>query len=252
MKILIIGGTGLIGSGLVATLRAEGHEVVPAAPNTGVNTLTGEGLREAMDGADVVIDVSNSPSFDDAPALEFFTTSARNITAAEKAAGVRHHVALSVVGTQRMTGSGYMRAKAVQEEQVKAAGVPYSIVQSTQFMEFMQRIADGFTTGTEVRVPPVPFQPIAAGDVVKAVARTATGAPLNGTIEIAGPQVFRADKIIGQVLAGRNDPRTVVADPGARYFGAILDDTSLVPGKGAQLGEVTLEEFESTGKGVRP
>ena len=243
MKIVIIGGTGLIGSKLVAKLRAQGHEAVPAAPNTGVNTLTGEGLADALDGAEVVVDVSNSPSFEDAAVLEFFRTSTRNILAAEAAAGVRHHVALSVVGCERLPESGYMRAKVAQEKLIEESGIPYSIVHATQFLEFVARIADGFTVGTEVRVPPVLFQPIAAEDVAKAVAVVATGAPVNGTVEVGGPQRFRFDELIRRALAAGKDSRVVVADPNARYFGAILEERSLVPGDDARVGEVTLEAY---------
>jgi uncharacterized protein YbjT (DUF2867 family) len=243
MKIVIIGGTGLIGFKLVTKLGERGHEAVPAALDTGVNTLTGEGLAAAIAGADGVIDVSNSPSFEDAAVLDFFETSTGNILAAEAAAGVRHHVALSVVGSERLTESGYMRAKLAQEKLIKESGIPYSIVKATQFFEFVPKIADGFTVGTEVRVPPVLFQPMAADDVATAVGRVAVGAPLNGTIEVGGPEQLRADEIIRRALAARNDPRVVIADPTARYFGALLDDRSLVPGEGAQLGEITLGEY---------
>jgi len=243
MKIVIIGGTGLIGSKVVTMLKAQGHKAVPAAPNTGVNTLTGEGLSAALSGADVVVDVSNSPSFEDAAAMKFFDTSTRNILGAEKAEGVRHHVVLSVVGSERLTTSGYLRAKLAQEKLIRESGVPYSIIHATQFFEFIARIADELTVGTEVRVPPVLFQPMAADDVAKAVARTAVGTPLNGMVEVGGPEQVRFDEIIRRALAARNDPRQVVADPKARYFDAILDDRSLVPGHGAQLGEVTLEQF---------
>jgi uncharacterized protein YbjT (DUF2867 family) len=243
MKIVIIGGTGLIGSKLVSKLREHGHEAVPAAPDTGVNTLTGEGLPEALAGADVVVDVSNSPSFDDAAVLEFFRTSTGNILAAEAAAGVRHHVALSVVGSERLAESGYMRAKLAQEQLIRESGVPYSIVRATQFFEFVPRIADGFSVGTEVRVPPVLFQPMAADDVAKTVGRVSIGKPVNGTVEVGGPEQFRFDEIIRRALAARKDPRAVVPDPAARYFGALLDDRSLVPGDSALRGEVTLAAY---------
>ena len=243
MKIVIIGGTGLIGSKLVTKLRERGHEAVPASPDTGVNTLTGEGLAAVIAGADVVIDVSNSPSFEDAAVLNFFETSTRNILAEEAAAGVRHHVALSVVGSERLTESGYMRAKLAQEKLIKESGIPYSIVKATQFFEFVPKIADGFTVDNQVRVPPVLFQPMAADDVAKAVGRASVGAPLNGTIEVGGPEQFRFDEIIRRALAARKDPRTVIADPQARYFGAVLDERSLVPGEGAQAGETTLGEY---------
>jgi len=243
MKIVIIGGTGLIGSRLVAGLREHGHQAVPASPDTGVDALTGEGLAEAFTGADVVIDVSNSPSFEDAAVLNFFETSTRNILSAEKAAGVRHHVALSVVGAERLTESGYIRAKLAQEKLVKESGIPYSIVHVTQFFEFVPRIADELTVGTEVRVPPVLFQPMAADDVAKAVGRVSVGAPLNGMTEVGGPEQFRFDEIIRRALAARKDPREVIADPRARYFGAILGERTLVPDEGARVGEVTLEMY---------
>jgi uncharacterized protein YbjT (DUF2867 family) len=243
MRIVIIGGTGLIGSKLVTKLRERGHEAVPASPDTGVNTLTGEGLATAIAGADVVIDVSNSPSFEDAAVLDFFETSTGNILAAEAAAGVRHHVALSVVGSERLTESGYMRAKLAQEKLIKESGIPYSIVKATQFFEFVPKIADGFTVDNQVRVPPVLFQPMAADDVAKTVGRVSVGAPLNGTIEVGGPEQFRFDELIRRALAARKDPRTVIADPAARYFGALLDERSLVPGEGAQVGEITLGEY---------
>jgi uncharacterized protein YbjT (DUF2867 family) len=243
MKIVIIGGTGLIGSKLVTKLREHGHDAVPASPDTGVNSLTGEGLADAFTGADVVIDVSNSPSFEDAAVLDFFRTSTRNILAAEAAAGVRHHVALSVVGSERLPESGYIRAKLAQEKLIKESGIPYSIVRATQFFEFVPRIADELTVGSEVRVPPVLFQPMAAEDVAKTVGRVSVGMPLHGTIEVGGPQQFRFDEIIRRALAARKDPRAVIADPKARYFGAILDERTLVPGEGALVGEVTLEEY---------
>ncbi|HEV8597819.1 MAG TPA: SDR family oxidoreductase [Gemmatimonadales bacterium] len=243
MKVIVIGGTGLIGSKVVSWLRQNGYEAVPAAPDTGVNTLTGEGLAAALTGSDVVVDVSNSPSFEDAAVLDFFRTSTGNILAAEAAAGVRHHVALSVVGSERLTGSGYMRAKLAQEKLIKESGIPYSIVHATQFFEFVPRIADDLTVANEVRVPPVLFQPIAAEDVAKTVARVSVGTPLNGTIEVGGPQQLRFDEIIRRALAARKDPRTVIADPSARYFGAVLEERSLVPGEGARVGDLTLEAF---------
>ncbi|HXI20899.1 MAG TPA: SDR family oxidoreductase [Gemmatimonadales bacterium] len=243
MKIVIIGGSGLIGSQVVTRLRDHGHEAVPASPETGVNTLTGEGLAQVLAGAEVVVDVSNSPSFEDAAVLSFFRTSTGNILAAEQQAGVRHHVVLSVVGTDRLSESGYLRAKQAQEQLVRESGMPYSIVHATQFFEFIPRIADGLTVGTEVRVPPVLFQPIAAADVAKAVAKTAVGKPFNGVIELGGPQQFRFDEVIRQALTARKDPRRVVADPKARYFGALLSERSLVPDAGAQLGETTLAMY---------
>jgi uncharacterized protein YbjT (DUF2867 family) len=243
MKIVIIGGTGLIGSRLVTKLGEHGHQAVPASPDTGVNTLTGEGLAEALNGADVVIDVSNSPSFEDAAVLNFFQTSTSNILAAEKQAGVRHHVALSVVGTERLGDSGYIRAKQAQEKLIRESGIPYSIVHATQFFEFVPRIADELTVGNEVRVPPVLFQPMAAEDVAKAVGKVSVGTPLNGVVEVGGPERFRFDEIVRRALAARKDPRQVIADPKARYFGAILSERSLVPDEGAGVGEVTLETY---------
>jgi uncharacterized protein YbjT (DUF2867 family) len=243
MKIVIIGGTGLIGSKVVDQLREHGHEAIPASPDTGVNTLTGEGLAAVITGADVIIDVSNSPSFEDAAVLDFFKTSTSNILAAEKKAGVRHHVALSVVGTERMGESGYIRAKQAQEQLIRESGTPYSIVRATQFFEFVPRIADALTVGTEVRVPPVLFQPIAAEDVAKTVGKISVGTPLNGILEVGGPQQFRFDEIIRRALAARKDPREVIADPKARYFGAVLSERTLVPDEGTRVGEVTLEMY---------
>jgi uncharacterized protein YbjT (DUF2867 family) len=243
MKIVIIGGTGLIGSKLVTRLREQGHEAVPAAPDTGVNTLTGEGLAQVLTGAAVVVDVSNSPSFEDAAVLRFFETSTGNLLAAEAAAGVGHHVALSVVGSDRMPESGYMRAKVAQEKLIRNSPIPYSIVRATQFFEFVKRIADDATAGNTVRLPPVLFQPMAAADVANAVARVALGAPLNGVVEVGGPQQFRFDEFIRLSLSARHDPREVVADPHARYFGAEMDERSLVPGADARLGEIRFEDW---------
>ncbi len=243
MKLVIIGGTGLIGSKLVTKLRAHGHEAVAAAPNTGVNTLTGEGLADALQGASVVVDVSNSPSFEDKAVMEFFTTSTRNLLKSASAAGVTHYVALSVVGTERIPDSPYLRAKNAQETLIKGGGIPYSIVHATQFFEFVNRIADEATDGTTVRLPPVLIQPMAADDVATAVARIAEGAPLNGTVDVAGPQQFRFDELIRQGLAARNDPREVVVDPHARYFGAELGERSLVPAGDARLGEIRFQEW---------
>lgn len=243
MKIIIIGGTGLIGSRLVTKLRALGHEAVPASPDTGVNTLTGEGLAEALNGAQVVVDVSNSPSFEDVAVLNFFQTSTRNLLSSEAAAGVEHHVALSVVGCDRLPESGYLRAKVAQEKLIKEGTISYSIVHATQFFEFTKRIADEATTGNIVRLPPVLFQPIAADDVVSALAKVATTSPLNGTVEIAGPDQFRFDDLIRLRLSAINDQREVIADPHARYFGTELTERSLVPGDGAQLGETRFEDW---------
>jgi uncharacterized protein YbjT (DUF2867 family) len=244
MKIVVIGGTGLIGSQVVTKLGEHGHEAVAASPDTGVNTLTGEGLTEVLDGADVVIDVSNSPSFEEAAALEFFETSTRNLLEAEKAAGVGHHVALSVVGTDRMADHGYFRGKSVQEQLIEGSGVPYSIVHATQFFEFVKGIADIATDGDTVRLPPVLFQPMASEDVAKAVGRTAVGSPLNGIVEVAGPDKFRMDELVRQALKALNDPRNVVTDPNALYYGLYeVDDSTLMPADGALLGEVRFQDW---------
>jgi len=236
MKIVVIGGTGLIGSKVVTKLTAQGHEAVAASPNSGVNTITGEGLAEVLDGASVVVDVSNSPSFEDAAVLKFFETSTRNLLAAEVATGVKHHVALSIVGTERTPEIGYFRAKLAQENLIKESPIPYSIVHATQFFEFVKGIADDATVGNTVHISHALIQPIAADDVASAVARVAVGAPLNGTIEIAGPEQFRFDEFIRRGLSARNDPREVVVDPHARYFGAELKERTLVPAGEAQLG----------------
>ncbi|HEY9429705.1 MAG TPA: SDR family oxidoreductase [Gemmatimonadaceae bacterium] len=243
MKIVIIGGSGLIGSRVVERLRRLGHEAVPAAPNTGVNTITGAGLADVLHGAGVVVDVSNSPSFEDTAVMEFFRTSTRNILAAEAAAGVQHHVALSVVGSGRLPYSGYMRAKVAQEQLIESSSIPYSIVHATQFFEFIVRIADAATEGNTVRIPPVLFRPIAADDVASAVTGVALGAPLDGIVEVAGPEQFRFDELVRRVLAARSDPRVVVADPQARYYGALLAKRSLVPGDDARLGKTTIGEW---------
>ena len=253
MKIVVIGGTGLIGSKLVTKLNEQGHEAVAASPSRGVNAITGEGLAAAMEGASVVVDVSNSPSFDYQAALEFFRTSTRNLQAAETAAGVRHHVALSVVGTDRLPESGYFRAKIAQEALIKASSIPYSIVHATQFFEFIKNIADAATDGNTVRLAPVLFQPIASDDVATAVARTAVGAPVNGVIEVGGPEQFRFDEMIRHFLASRNDPREVVADPEALYFGGRLTERTLVPEENAMRGETRFDDWLSqsaTGKEV--
>ena len=253
MKIVVIGGTGLVGSKLVTKLNQQGHEAVAASPSRGVNTITREGLAAAMEGASVVVDVSNSPSFEYGAALEFFQTSTRNLQAAEKAAGVGHHVALSVVGTDRLAESGYFRAIIAQEALIKASSIPYSIVHATQFFEFIKNIADAATDGNTVRLAPVLFQPIASDDVATAVARTAVGAPVNGVIEVGGPEQFRFDEMIRHVLASRNDPREVVADPEALYFGAVLTERTLVPGENAIRGDTRFDDWLSqsaTGKEV--
>ena len=235
MKIVVIGGSGLIGSKLVDLLRKRGHEVAAASPNTGVNTLTGQGLAEALAGAQVVVDVANSPSLEAEAATEFFLTSGRNLLAAEAAAGVSHHVALSVVGTQRVADSGYLRAKAAQENLIKASPIPYSIVQSTQFFEFIERIAKGAFDGDVYRLSPALVQPIASDDVVAALADVTLGAPLNATVEVAGPEAIPLDELAREVLSGLEDPRPIVADAHARYFGAELNDQSLIPGPNARL-----------------
>ena len=243
MKIVVIGGSGLIGSKLVTWLDEHGHEAIAASPDSGVDTLTGDGLAEALAGAAVVVDVSNSPSFEDAAVLEFFKTSTRNILAAEAAAGVGHHVALSVVGTERLSESGYFRAKIAQEQLIRDPKIPYSIVHATQFFEFVKSIAAAATEGNTVRLAPVVIQPIAAGDVARAVGQVAVGSPVNGIVEVAGPEQFRFDELIRRGLRARNDPREVIADPGARYFGAALSERTLVPEDDAQLGETRFEDW---------
>jgi len=245
MKIVIIGGTGLIGSKVVGKLREQGNEAIPAAPNTGVNTLTGEGLAEVLKGADVVVDVSNSPSFEDVAVLNFFRTSTSNILAAEAAAGVRHHVALSVVGTDRLSESGYMRAKIAQEKLIEESSIPFSIIHATQFFEFLKGIADGATDGDTVRLAPVLIQPMAAEDVATEVVKVAVGAPVNGIVEIGGPEQFRLNEIVGRYLAARDDRRSVIADPGARYYGALLEERTLVPDDHATKGETRFEDWLS-------
>lgn len=243
MKLTIIGGTGLIGSKLVARLREHGHEAVAASPDTGVNTLTGEGLAAALQGASVVVDVSNSPSFEDAAVMNFFATSTRNLLEAATKAGVVHYVALSVVGTERLSQSGYFRAKTVQEQLIRDSGIPYSIVHATQFFEFIKSIAAAGTDGERVRLAPVMIQPMAADDVAKAVGRIALGAPVNGIVEVAGPEEFRLDELIRMGLSARQDPREVVADPRATYFGAMLNARTLMPSAGARLGDVRFQEW---------
>jgi len=248
MKIVVIGGTGLIGSKVVSMLSDRGYQAVPASPNSGVNTLTGEGLAEVLAGASVVVDVSNSPSFEDAAVMEFFKTSTENLISYEAAEGVGHHVALSIVGTDRLPDSGYMRAKVVQEKLIKASLIPYSIVRATQFFEFVNRIADSATEGNTVRLPPVRFQPMAAEDVASAVARVAMESPLNGIVEIAGPEQFGFDELVRLGLSARNDPREVIADPHARYFGTELSEHSLVPGNDALLGKIRFEDWLASQK----
>jgi uncharacterized protein YbjT (DUF2867 family) len=243
VKGVIIGGSGLIGSKVVRRLREQGHEVVPASRKTGVNTVTGDGLAEAMKGADVVVDVSDSPSFDEAAVMNFFRTSTTNLLAADAAAGVRHHVALSVVGTDRRMDSGYMRAKIAQEKLIEQSPIPYSIVYATQFFEFIQAIADSATDGDKVRLAPVLIQPIAAEDVAAEIAKIVVGKPLKGSVEIGGPEQFRLDDLVRRYLAARDDRRSVIADPNARYFGGALKERTLVPEKNATLGETRFEDW---------
>jgi uncharacterized protein YbjT (DUF2867 family) len=245
MKIVVIGGTGLIGSKLVKKLREDGHEPLAASPDTGVDTITGEGLAEALEGAQVVVDVANAPAWEDAAVLDFFQTSSRNLLAAEKAAGVGHHVTLSVVGSDRLPESGYLRAKVAQEEMVKAGPVPYTILRATQFFEFIGRLADSSTDGGTVRLPPALVQPEAADDVASTLADVAVGAPLNDTVELAGPEVFRLDELARRVLNASDDPRQVTADVHARYFGAELDDRSLIPGDDARIASTRFEDWLS-------
>jgi uncharacterized protein YbjT (DUF2867 family) len=236
MKIVVIGGSGLIGSKLVNNLRQRGHEVVAAAPSSGVNTLTGEGLAAALAGARVVVDVANSPSFEDRAVLEFFETSGRNLLAAGAAAGVGHHVALSVVGADRLPDSGYLRAKVAQEKLIKASGIPYTIVRATQFFEFVGGIAQAATEGQTVRLSPALMQPIVSDDVAAALADVTVGGPRNGTVELAGPEPIRMDEFVRRFLAAKRDPRTVTADAHARYFGTEVNDQSLTPGPNPRIG----------------
>lgn len=243
MKIVVIGGTGLIGSKLVKLLRQRGQEVLAASPDSGVNTLTGEGLAEALAGAQVVVDLANSPSFEDAAVLRFFETAGRNLLAAEATAGVRHHVALSVVGADRLPESGYLRAKLAQERLIETSGIPYTILRSTQFFEFMARIADSATDGSQVRLPTALVQPIVSDDVVAVLADLVLGPPVNGRVEVAGPDKFQLDELVRRVLDYRNDTRTVTGDSHARYFGAELNDDSLVPGMRHRLGTTRFETW---------
>ena len=248
MKIVVIGGTGLIGTKLCNNLRELGHEAIPAAPNTGVNTITGEGLKEVLQGADVVVDVANSPSFEDQAVLEFFQTSGRNLLAAEKAAGVKHHVALSVVGTDRKPGNGYFRAKLAQEQLIKESGVPYSLLRATQFFEFVEGIVQSFAVGEEFCVSPALIQPIASDDVVAALADVVLAAPVNGTVEVGGPEAMPIDELARRFLRATGDSRKVLPDVHARYFGAVLDDQSLVPGKSPRLGAICFEDWIAQSK----
>jgi uncharacterized protein YbjT (DUF2867 family) len=243
MKIVVIGGSGLIGSKLVSRLREDGHEAVAASPNSGVNSVTGEGLAEAMKGASVVVDVSNAPAWEDLAVLNFFETSTRNLLSHEAAANVKHHVALSVVGSERMLESGYFRAKVAQENLIKASSIPYSIVRATQFFEFIKGIADLSTDGNTVHLPSALIQPMAADDVASAVAGVAEGAPLNRTVEVGGPGKFPLYELVRRALAAWNDPREVVNDPNARYYGIAVSERTLVPDDDAQLGETRFETW---------
>ncbi|KKA14858.1 NmrA family transcriptional regulator [Sinorhizobium meliloti] len=243
MKIVVIGGTGLIGTKLVQNLRERGHDVLAAAPNTGVNTITREGLAGALDGADVVVDVANAPVWEDKAVLDFFETSGRNLLAAEAAAGVRHHVALSIVGSERLPGNGYFRAKVAQENLIKASGIPYTILRATQFFEFVGGIAQAAAVGDEIRLSPALIQPIASDDVAAALAEVAVAPPVNGTLEVAGPEAIPLDELVRRFLRSTEDPRKVLPDVHARYFGAVLDDQSLTPGKNPRLGAIRFEDW---------
>lgn len=243
MKILIIGGSGLIGSKLVTILRDRGHEAIAASPSTGVNTLTSEGLQQAMQGVEVVVDVANSPSFEDEPVMHFFKTSGKNLLSAEQAAGVQHHIALSVVGTERLLSSGYFRAKLAQEELIKAAKIPYTIVRATQFFEFVSAIAESATNGNVIHLPSVMMQPIVSDDVAAALADIAVEAPLNGTVEIAGPQPIPMDDLVRRFLVAHEDDRQVITDPESRYFGTDVDDRSLIPSNASRLGASRFDDW---------
>jgi uncharacterized protein YbjT (DUF2867 family) len=245
MKIVVIGGTGLIGSKLVEKLRDEDHEPLAASPDTGVNTITGEGLAEALEGAEVVVDVANAPLWDDAAVMDFFLTSTRNLIGAEATAGIEHHVALSVVGTDRLPDSGYFRAKVAQEEAVQSGSVPFTILRATQFFEFIGRIADSSANDDGIRLAPVLVQPESAGDVAAALADVALSDPVNGIVELAGPEQFRLDELARRVLVANDDPRPVTADVHARYFGAELDDHSLTPGSDARIAPTRFEDWLS-------
>jgi uncharacterized protein YbjT (DUF2867 family) len=252
MKIVVIGGTGLIGTKVVKKLTAKGHEALAASPNTGVDATTGRGLAEALAGAEVVVDVSNSPNWEDAAVLAFFESSARNLARAEQQAGVRHHVALSVVGTERLQESGYFRAKLAQEKLIEGGGIPYTIVRATQFFEFLRAIADSGAAANRVRLPNASFQPMAAEDVATAVATAAIGGPANGMIEIGGPERLPMSTLVARYLRDINDPREVVSDPDAPYYGIRIDDRSLVPGEDARLGTIRLEQWLEQSKAPQP
>jgi uncharacterized protein YbjT (DUF2867 family) len=243
MKIVVIGGSGLIGKKVVSNLRQQGHDVVAASPSLGVNTVTGEGLAEALAGAQVVVDVANAPSWEDNPVLEFFEKSGRNLLAAETAAGVGHHVALSVVGTDRLLASGYFRAKMAQENLITAGSIPYTIIRATQFFEFVSGIAQFSTEGQMVRLPPAMMQPIVSDDVAAAVAEVALQKPLNGTIELAGPERIRMDELVRRFLTASGDPRQVIPDAQARYYGVEVNDQSLTPGANPRIGPTRFDEW---------
>jgi uncharacterized protein YbjT (DUF2867 family) len=253
MRIVVIGGSGLIGAKLVSRLRQIGHQVMAASPKSGVDTITGEGLSKALAGAEVVVDVANSPSFEDKKVLEFFETSGRNLLAAERAAGVGHHVALSVVGIDRLPDNGYFRAKLAQETLIKASEIPYTILRSTQFFEFIAGIIEAGAEGDVIRLSPALIQPIASDDVAAALADLTVGTPVNGTVEVAGPEPIALDKLAGMVMAAKGDRRRVIADIHARYFGSVLDDQSLTPGKNPRIGPTRFEEWhaESSAPGAR-
>ena len=250
MKIVVIGGTGLIGSRLVSKLSAQGHETIAASPKSGVDSTTGEGLAETLKGASVVVDVTNSPSWEDAAVKTFFETSTRNLLSYGATAGVKHHVALSVVGTERMLASGFFRAKMAQENLIKASANPYTIIRATQFFEFVKGIADFSTEGNKVRMPNALIQPMAADDVAEAVGRVATSAPANGMVEAGGPEKFRLDELVREYLAATKDPREVVTDPKAHYYGIEISEKTLIPGDGARLSETRFETWlaQSAGK----
>ncbi|UCP10516.1 SDR family oxidoreductase [Pseudomonas sp. MM213] len=243
MKIVVIGGTGLIGSKLVNNLRERGHDVLAAAPSTGINSITREGLAEAMDGADIVVDVANAPSWEDQAVLDFFETSSRNLLAAEAAAGVRHHVALSIVGSERLPENGYFRAKVAQENLIKASSIPYTILRATQFFEFVGGIAQSAAVGEEICLSPALIQPLASDDVVAALTEVTLQTPVNGTLEVAGPEAMPLDELVRRFLRATGDTRKVVPDVHARYFGAVLDDQSLTPGKHPRLGAIRFEDW---------